>query len=61
MKKLSKKAKLQLGRETLHRLNQISEEAGEHVAGGHCTAVGTTCVTCTACSNTCTSVSTCLP
>ncbi len=58
MKKLSKQAKLQLGRETLHRL---TDEAGEHVAGGHCTAVGTTCVTCSACSNTCTSVSTCLP
>jgi hypothetical protein len=61
MKKLSKKAKLHLDRETLHRLNQISEEAGEHVAGGRCTAVATSCVTCTACSNVCTTISNCLP
>jgi hypothetical protein len=48
MKKLAKETKLQLDRETLHRLNQISEEVTKHVAGGHCTAAATTCATCTA-------------
>jgi hypothetical protein len=47
MKKLAKETKLQLDRETLLRLNQISEGLTEHVAGGRCTAAVTTCVSCT--------------
>jgi hypothetical protein len=48
MKKLTKKPKLQLDRETLQRLTQIPEEVTEHVAGGRCTATPTTCLACTA-------------
>jgi nicotinamide mononucleotide (NMN) deamidase PncC len=48
MKKLAKKSKLQLDRETIQSLNQVSEEVTKQVAGGHCTAAATTCATCTA-------------
>lgn len=47
MKKLPKSSKLQLDRETLQRLNEISEGLTEQVAGGRCTAALTTCVSCT--------------
>jgi len=49
-KKVTKMPKLQLDRETLHRLNPISEEVTVQVAGGRCTAAVTSCVTCTTCS-----------
>lgn len=47
MKKLAKQSKLQLNRETLQSLNQISEADTKQVAGGRCTAAVTTCVSCT--------------
>ncbi len=47
MKKLAKKTKLQLDRETLQRLTEIPEELTDQVAGGRCTAAVTSCASCT--------------
>ena len=52
MRKLAKKSKLQLNRETIHRL--VPEEATEQVVGGvKCTKADTTCLSCLSNCNSC--------
>lgn len=47
MRKLAKKSKLQVNRETLHRLTEIPEKVTGEVAGGVlCTKADTTCQSC---------------
>ena len=54
MKKLAKRSKLQLHRETLHRLNELPEKVTDHVAGGFvCTKADTTCASCYTGCRTC--------
>jgi hypothetical protein len=54
MKKLAKRPKLQLHRETLHRLNEVPEKVAYDVVGGVlCSKADTSCVSCNTKCTTC--------
>jgi hypothetical protein len=54
MKKLAKRSKLQLHRETLHRLNELPEKNEKDVVGGFvCSKADTTCASCNTGCRTC--------
>ncbi len=47
MKKLPKRSKLKVHRETLHRLSELPEKVTDHVVGGVlCSKADTTCASC---------------
>lgn len=47
MKKLPKRSRLKLHRETLHRLSELPEKVTDHVVGGVlCSKADTTCASC---------------